>query len=136
MEVRPISIASYPSFHRGPAITGDLTPGVTSGALTSGVGSPYSLNFGTLVMPSVVPPPAENASMADRLAFTHYQLDSFPPDAELLDGLVLVTGGAGPERLEGGAEQQYHTCMSNLTSSSSTSCCLLVTILYQAPRDL
>lgn len=100
VHVRPIAIESRPCAPN----TDELTPGVTSGALTGGMGSPYSVNFGTYY-PSVVPPPGETSTVAEKLAFTHYQLQSIRGDSELVDGLVLVSSDVGYERVEAGASQ-------------------------------
>jgi hypothetical protein len=100
--VKPISITHQKSVQLGPNNPGDLT----SGGLTGGMGSPYSVNFGTYY-PSVVPPPDTNAPMAERMAFTHYQLDCIRGESEVVDGLVLVHAGIGKERLEGGAPRMH-----------------------------
>jgi hypothetical protein len=100
VSVRPLTINSRPSFKSLNA--GEFAP---DGGLTgaSGLGSPCSVNFGTYY-PTVVPPPSANAPIEEKLAFTHYQLDSIRRDSEVAEGLVLVSrDGDGQDRLEGGA---------------------------------
>jgi hypothetical protein len=51
---------------------------------------------------SLLPPPHANASSAEKIQFLHQQLDSMGKDTEILPGLILL-GGGGKERLQGGA---------------------------------
>lgn len=69
--------------------------------MASGMGSPYSVNFGTYY-PSVVPPPGAEASVQEKMTFLHYQLDSIRRDSEVAEGLVLTALPGGQERVIGG----------------------------------
>ena len=51
-------------------------------------------------------PPAEAASVDERIDFLHQQLDSIGGDADVLNGLVLLGSGTH-ERLQGGAANHF-----------------------------
>ena len=92
-----------------PLFSGSAAEGGQRGAAvvdTSHLVDTFDLTQSVVAGVSLLHPPAEAASVDERIDFLHQQLDSIGGDADVLNGLVLLGSGTH-ERLQGGAANHF-----------------------------